>query len=111
MSKRSSLAPAVSFRPSASLLKAIEAWMAQNNGTSLPEAIGRLIELGLTAHDRRDQQKLRARKMAGDAIDGMGDKATTEDARIARKQDLLNGPEEFDRLRKDRPSTTRRSKT
>ncbi|MBR0906851.1 hypothetical protein [Bradyrhizobium liaoningense] len=78
----------------------------QNNGSSLSEAIGRLVELGLTSNDRRDQQKLRARKMAGDAIDGMGDKATTEEARVSRKQDLLNGPAEFNRLRKDRPSTT-----
>jgi len=78
----------------------------QNNGSSLPEAIGRLVELGLTSNDRRDQQELRARKMAGDAIDGMGDKAMTEEARASRKQDLLNGPEEFNRLRKDRPSTT-----
>ncbi|MBR0741578.1 hypothetical protein JQ581_32060 [Bradyrhizobium liaoningense] len=78
----------------------------QNNGSSLSEAVGRLVELGLTSNDRRDQQKLRARKMAGDAIDGMGDKATTEEARVSRKQDLLNGPAEFNRLRKDRPSTT-----
>lgn len=112
MRKRSTLAPAVSFRPSPSVLKAIKAWIAyQNDRPSLSEAISRLVELGLASCDRRSRQKLRAREMAGDTIDCMGNPATTEDVRGTRKHDLLNGREEFNRLRIDRPSATTRPKS
>ncbi|MGY8639250.1 hypothetical protein RAD15_43005 [Bradyrhizobium sp. 14AA] len=75
----------------------------QNDKPNLPEAISRLVELGLTVHADHDQQEQRARKMAGDTIDGMGDPRTTADDRAIRKRDLLDGPEEFDRVRVDRP--------
>lgn len=92
------------FRPSQSLSKAIVAWMArQNDLSSLSEAISRLVELGLAADTHYDRQKSRARKMAGDTIDGMSDAATTADDRAIRKRDLLDGPEEFGRVRLDRP--------
>jgi hypothetical protein len=42
-----------------------------------------------------------ARKLAGDAIDRMGDTTTAED-RAIRKRDLLDGPRGFDRVRIDR---------
>jgi len=92
------------FRPSQSLSKAIVAWMArQNDLSSVSEAISRLVELGLAADTHYDRQKSRARKMAGDTIDGMSDAATTADDRAIRKRDLLDGPEEFGRVRLDRP--------
>ena len=90
------------FRPSQSLLRAITAWMAlQEETPSLSQAITRLVELGLT-HADQDRQKLRAREMAGDTIDRMGDATTTADDRAIRKQDLLDGPKEFGRVRIDR---------
>src|SRR3569623_670290 len=64
------------FRPSQSLPRAITAWMAlQEERPSLSQAIARLVELGLT-HADQDRQKLRAREMAGDTIDRMGDAPT-----------------------------------
>ncbi|MGX4773741.1 hypothetical protein ACWAUC_28520 [Bradyrhizobium guangdongense] len=94
----------VGFRPSQSLSRAITAWMAGRNDVSnLAEAIGRLVELGLTADTKQDRQKRRARKIAGDTLDRMGDASTTADARATRKRDLLDGPEEFGRVRIDRP--------
>ena len=90
------------FRPSQPLLGAITAWMAlQEETPSLSQAIARLVELGLT-HADQDRQKLRAREMAGDTIDRMGDATTTADDRAIRKQDLLDGPKEFGRVRIDR---------
>lgn len=74
----------------------------QSDKPSLSEAIGRLVELGLALYTDTDRQKRRARKMAGDAIDRMGDTATTAEDRAVRKRDLLDGPEEFDRVRIDR---------
>ena len=94
----------VCFRPSPSLLGAVTAWMAhQDDLPSLSEALGRLVELGLAAGTQQDRQKQRARKMAGDTIDHMGDTATTADSRASRKRDLIDGPEEFNRMRLDRP--------
>ena len=90
------------FRPSQPLLGAITAWMAlQEERPSLSQAIARLVELGLT-HADWDRQKLRAREMAGDTIDQMGDATTSANDRAIRKQDLLDGPKEFDRVRIDR---------
>jgi len=74
----------------------------QNDLPSLSEAISRLVELGLASDTHQDRQKRRARKMAGDTIDGIGDMATTAENRASRKRDLIDGPEEFDRVRLDR---------
>lgn len=82
----------------------------QNDLPSLSEAIGRLVELGLAADTHQDRQKQRARKMAGDTIDDLGDMATTADSRASRKRDLIDGPEEFDQVRLDRPRSKKLSR-
>jgi hypothetical protein len=76
-------------------------WRFRKKTPSLSQAIARLVELGLT-HADWDRQKLRAREMAGDTIDQMGDATTSANDRAIRKQDLLDGPKEFDRVRIDR---------
>jgi hypothetical protein len=86
------------------LLDAVTAWMAhQDDLPRLSGAIGRLVELGLASETHQDRQKRRARKMAGDTIDGIADMAATADRRASRKRDLIDGPKEFDRVRLDRP--------
>jgi hypothetical protein len=100
--------PAEDLRPSPALRTAIFDWVNhQADKPTLSEAICRLVELGLAANGNNirseDRQKRRAREMAGETIDDMGDATTTADDRAARKQDLLNGPQEFSRVRVDRP--------
>lgn len=100
--------PAVDFRPPAALRTAIFQWVnRQADKPPLSEAICRLVELGLALSGDNvqsgDRQKRRAREMAGETIDDMGDATTTANDRATRKRDLLNGPEEFDRVRVDRP--------
>ncbi|MBJ7406038.1 MAG: hypothetical protein JHD07_23095 [Bradyrhizobium sp.] len=96
-------ARAAGFRPSQQQLKAITVWIArQSDEPSLSEAIGRLVELGLSLHADPDRQKRRARKMAADAIDDMEDAAATAQGRATRKRELLDGPKEFDEVRFDR---------
>ncbi|HXH43796.1 MAG TPA: hypothetical protein VNK51_08120 [Bradyrhizobium sp.] len=96
-------ARAAGFQPSQSQLEAITAWAdRQSDKPSLSEAIGRLLELGLALHADPDRQTRRARKMAAEAIDGMGDAAATAKGRAVRKRELLDGPREFDRVRIDR---------
>lgn len=107
---RSTLAQVAGFRLSESLLRASVAWMAQQEDKpGLSEAISRLVQLGVTSHADQDLQKQRARKMAGDTIDRMGDTTTTADDRAIRKRDLLDGPKEFDRVRIDRPKRSKPS--
>ena len=67
----------------------------------------RLAEPGPSAGVDGSRQK-RARKLAGDAIDGISDTTTTTDDRTSRKRNLLGGPEEFSRVRTDRIKTIRR---
>jgi hypothetical protein len=105
--KRPGLAPLMGFRPAPTLRAAIIKWAEYQPDTpTLSQALGRLVELGLTvgAHGHRGggQQQRRARKMAADTIDGMGDATANAGDRASRKQRLLNGPEEFNRVRVDR---------
>jgi hypothetical protein len=105
--KRAALAPLMGFRPAPTLRAAIIKWAEHQPDTpTLPQALGRLVELGLTVGEdgRRfgGKQQRRARKMASDTIDDVGDAAANPGDRASRKRHLLNGPEEFNRVRVDR---------
>ncbi|GLR90105.1 hypothetical protein [Bradyrhizobium iriomotense] len=91
------------FRPAPLLRAAIVKWAKhQADKPTLPEAVRRLVEHGL-ARSNEKGPKRRAREMAGDTIDGLIDARTTAEDRATRKRHLLNGPEEFSRVRVDRP--------
>lgn len=103
--------PMVGFRAAPVLRAAIVRWAeTQPDLPSLSEATRRLVELGFTvkAEGRRtgDGQKLRAREMAGKAIDEMTDATATLGDQATRKKRLLRGPEEFRKVRIDRPKGT-----
>ena len=99
------------FRLSVASRQAILRWAAgQADKPTLSQAIHHLIERGLAeSGDGRseDRQKRRAREMAASTIDNLGDTTTTADNRANRKCDLLNGPEEFNQVRVDRPKRAR----
>jgi hypothetical protein len=104
---RPGLAPLMGFRPSPTLRAAIIKWAEYQPDTpTLSQALGRLVVLGLAAgadgHRVDGQQQQRARKMAADTIDDIGDAAANAGDRASRKRRLLNGPEEFNRVRVDR---------
>lgn len=74
---------------------------------SRPEAIRRLVELGLSIKnaDRdlmRDDQRARASELAGGEIDKLTDQRATSDDQASRKRQLIKGPEEFRASRVDR---------
>ena len=73
---------------------------------TLSEAIRRLVELGLTVKSKgrqaNEDQKLRAREMAGNTIDDMTNTTAHADDQASRKRRLLKGPEEFREVRIDR---------
>ena len=87
-------------------LEQIDRWSElEADAPSRPEAIRRLVELGLTVKITRKKsvtQRSRAHEMAAGAIDKMTDKSAAEDDQASRKRRLLKGPEEFRDLRVDR---------
>ena len=95
------------FRAEPKLRAAIVKWAEnQPDMPSLSEATRRLVELGLTVKTTgptSEGQKLRAREMAGTAIDRMTDTIANPDDQARRKRRLLKGPEEFREARVDRP--------
>jgi hypothetical protein len=95
------------FRAAPVLRASIVKWAeSQPDMPSLSEATRRLVELGLTVKTKGRQssegQRLRAREMAGKAIDKMTDTAANPGDQATRKKRLLKGPEEFQAVRVDR---------
>ena len=102
------------FRAAPVLRTSIVKWAeSQPDMPTLSEATRRLVELGLAVKTKGRQssegQKLRAREMAGNAIDKMTDTAATPVDQATRKKRLLKGPEEFRTVRVDRPNRKTRS--
>jgi hypothetical protein len=94
-------------------LSEVDQWIARQKepGLTRPEGIRRLVELGLKVktksppkredHSKIEDQKQRAREMAGRAIDKMADASASLDDRASRKRRLIKGPEEFRNVRRD----------
>ena len=88
-------------------LDALDAWIARqdNPKPTRPEAIRRLVEIGLTVKARPRQpsrvRAVRANEMAAKAIDGLIDPAASTEEAANRKRRLLKGPEEFREARVD----------
>jgi hypothetical protein len=89
-------------------IAAIDAWVAlQDAEISRPEAIRRLVELGLTVGGKPKQTTAatadRAKELASKAIDSLTGGAPNNDEKASRKRRLIKGPEEFSEVRVDRP--------
>jgi hypothetical protein len=85
------------------LMAEVEAWATANDVTP-SDVICRLVELGLTARVKPTQvNATRAKELAANVIDNLGDGAASADDRANRKSRLLKGPEEFREARVDRP--------
>jgi hypothetical protein len=93
---------------------ALDSWIArQKEGTlSRPEAIRRLVVLGLTVRAKSKQAPIararRARELAGKAIERMSDPAASMEERTRRHRRLTKGPLEFREDRVDLPGPKRR---
>jgi hypothetical protein len=91
-------------------LAALDAWIANQKEADLsrPEAIRRLVELGLTVRPTKSKQAPqergdRAKELATQVIDKMGDPTAHPDEHAQRRRRLTKGPEEFREMRVDRP--------
>jgi hypothetical protein len=89
-------------------LAEVDRWIErQKDPPSRPEAIRRLVELGLAGAKKfaapSQQTRAKAKKFAAEQIDRMGNSTATAEEQASRKQRLLKGPEEFREARVDRP--------
>jgi hypothetical protein len=89
---------------------AIDAWTLKQKepGLTRPEAMRRLVEIGLKAETpakpmRGTQNKDRAAELAGKAIEKMIDPSAAPEERAQRRHRLTKGPTEFREDRVDLP--------
>jgi hypothetical protein len=92
--------------PPATLAR-VDRWAAsQKDHPSRPEAVRRLVELGLGIAQRagvRTKKAAQAAEMASHEIDRLGDPSASDEERQVRKRRLIKGPNEFRDLRRNRP--------
>jgi hypothetical protein len=99
----------VGVRLQSDQIMATDAWAAkQEPPVTRPEAIRRLVDLGLTVKRAarsvsKPGRRLRAQELATKAIDKMIDPSAPPEERAQRRRRLTKGPEEFQELRVDRP--------
>jgi hypothetical protein len=84
----------------------VDAWIAQQEELlTRPEAIRRLVELGLTVKARPKQpspaRREKAEAMAAKQLDQVVDKSVPAEEQAPRKRRLLKGPEEFHFVRSE----------
>jgi hypothetical protein len=105
---RTGITPLMGFRADPVIRAEIVRWAEnQPDMPTLSEAIRRLVELGLTVRTKPQQapaaRAARAKELAGQAIDKLGDPAAHPEERAQRRRRLTKGPEEFRDTRVDRP--------
>jgi hypothetical protein len=91
-------------------LAALDGWIEKQKEPDLtrPEAIRRLVELGLTVKAParpvgKPGRRMRARELATTAIEGMTDPAAPPEEQAQRRSRLTKGPTEFREARVDQP--------
>jgi predicted transcriptional regulator len=91
-------------RLSSELRERVDTWAAkQKHKPARPEAIRRLVELGLETTHRRDSlmnRTTKATEMAAQEIDRLSDPSATDEERQLRKRRLIKGPKELRDIRK-----------
>jgi hypothetical protein len=85
----------------------LDAWIKKHSpDLSRPEAIRRLVELGLASAKplarRSEKNTAKAKELATKTIDRLADPAAPAKEQDRRKRRLLKGPEEFRDVRVDR---------
>jgi hypothetical protein len=99
--------PFVGVRLPPALINTIDAWGKRQGTASRSEAIRALIERGLV--DVQPPRKLdkkaasKAREMAGQELDRLGNQSLPVEERERRKRRLTKGPPEFRDIRGDIP--------
>ena len=107
--KTTGLGTGIMVRGHEDFLRPLDAWIAkQKDQPSRPEAIRRLVELGLTIKTTtkpvsNPSRKLRAQELATKAIEKIIDPSAPPVERAERRRRLTKGPSEFREDRVDLP--------
>ena len=106
--------PAVTVRLPQYVLDQVKTWATQDGNMNRSQAIGRLVEIGLTVNMKASpSQRLkavradRANELAANTIEKIIDPAAPADERTERKRRLTKGPAEFREHRMDQPKPKR----
>jgi hypothetical protein len=96
------------------VLESLDSWIAkQKDGQSRPEAIRRLVELGLAVKTpagpvSKPARSARAAELAAAQIEKMIDPSAPPEERAQRQRRVTKGPEEFREARVDRPKAKKK---
>jgi hypothetical protein len=101
--------PGFGCKVGARLGTAVDQWASsQSDKPTRPEAIRRLVELGLTVKPKSvptERQRAALADLASKAIDSLTSGEPDSDEKASRKRRLIKGPEEFREVRVDRPKS------
>ena len=105
--------PLMGFRADSVIRASIIRWAEKQPDTpTLPEAIRRLVELGLTVRTKGKQPSAapadRAKELATKTIEKMMDPSASPEDRAQRRRRLVKGPSEFREHRADQPRANRK---
>lgn len=95
-------------------LATLDAWIAAQEpdviipNLTRPEAIRRLLEIGLSHTTRSEKRATRSKELAAETIDTLLDPSTSTLEAVQRKRRLIKGPEEFREARVDMPKAKKR---
>jgi Arc/MetJ-type ribon-helix-helix transcriptional regulator len=94
------------------LIERIDTWAKREGAATRSDAIRRLVDQSLAAAHRPHVTGVhkgasRARELAGQELDRLGDQSVMTDEQQRRKRRLVKGPEEFRDLRGDQPKAKR----
>jgi hypothetical protein len=107
--KKSGVYPVSAVRLAPELGTAVDQWASsQSDKPTRPEAIRRLVELGLTVKPKSvptERQRAALADLASKAIDSLTSGEPDSDEKASRKRRLIKGPEEFREVRVDRPKS------
>jgi hypothetical protein len=107
--KKSGVYPVSAVRLAPELGTPVDQWASsQSDKPTRPEAIRRLVELGLTVKPKSvptERQRAALADLASKAIDSLTSGEPDSDEKASRKRRLIKGPEEFREVRVDRPKS------
>ena len=94
------------IRLPAELIASIDAWAKDGSVRSRSDAIRQLVELGLSVKPKSastERQRAALADLASKAIDSLTMGEPDSAGKASRKRRLIKGPEEFQKVRVDRP--------
>jgi hypothetical protein len=106
----------INVRLTSDQLTSLDRWIESLSGATLsrPEAIRRLVEMGVSASSNGQlshEARARASSLATEVVDKLTDATAPEEEQQKRKRKLIHGPREFRDVRQDQHDPRDKAKT